>query len=412
MLPPLRTDAAIQTIIREERGRILAHLTQRIGDVQLAEDSLQDAIEIALKKWPGTGVPESPAGWLTTTARNKAIDRLRRDRNFKAKQKEIAYLQEPVTSEGVSDISLIPDKRLEMIFTCCHPALPGKSRIALTLRTLGGLTTEEIAAAFLDRPATMAQRLVRAKSKIRLAGIPYQIPDREQFPERLSGVLSVIYLIFNEGYAASSGQDRQRTYLIDEAIRLGRIMYGLLPDQTEVAGLLALMLLHDSRRFARTDAAGRMVPLEHQDRALWQSHKISEGQNILKMAMAKQRIGPYQLQAAISALHVEAPSWEATDWPQILALYNLLYRINPSPVIRLNQAVATSYVKSPEAGLEVLASIPDDELKTYQPFFATRADLLRRAGETDQARQAFEHAIALSDNDSEIRFLETRIASL
>lgn len=412
MLPPLRPDAAIQAIIREDWGRILAHLAQRIGDVQLAEDSLQDAVETALKHWPETGTPRSPAGWLLKTARNKAIDRLRRDQNFIRKQSEIALLQEIASSDDTLKTNAIPDKRLEMIFTCCHPALPEKSRIALTLRTLGGLTTEDIASAFLDNPAAMAQRLVRAKSKIRLAGIPYDIPDHDLLPERLSGVLSVIYLIFNEGYAASSGTERQKISLVDEAVRLARIMSGLMPDKTEISGLLALMVLHDSRRLARSDAAGHMIPLEYQDRSLWERHKIDEGTRLLRAALRKQSIGPYQIQAAISALHVEAGNWEQTDWPQILALYNLLYQLNPSPVIQLNQAVALSYATSPENGLSHLEGIPAKSMSTYQPFFAAKADMLLRAGRQMEAKDMFETAISLSSNASEISFLQNRLDNI
>ena len=412
MLPPLQPDAAIQAVIREDWGRILALLTQRIGDFQLAEDSLQDAVETALKLWPETGMPWSPAAWLIKTARNKTIDRLRRDQNFARKQGEIAFLTDISQADNIIETRTIPDKRLEMIFTCCHPALAEKSRIALTLRTLGGLTTDEIAGAFLDKPAAMAQRLVRAKSKIRLAGIPYEIPGLKDLPERLSGVLAVIYLIFNEGYAASSGAERQRINLIDEAIRLARIMRSLMPEETEISGLLALMLLHDSRRSARTDKAGQMIALEHQDRSLWKRHKITEGQDVLKSAMGQKRIGPYQIQAAISALHVEALSWEQTDWPQILALYNLLYQMNPSPVIRLNQVAAASYAQSPEAGLDILETISRKDMETYQPYFAVKADLHLRAGNNGPARRAFEKAIALSRNESETAFLRARLATI
>ncbi len=414
MLPPLTLQRTIDRTVREEWGRILACLVKSVGDLQLAEDCLQDAVVSAMDHWQKTGLPKSPAAWLITAARRKAIDRLRRDRNFASRQDEISYLIE-LDNQALDDgeAELIPDERLEMIFTCCHPALAEKTRIALTLRTLGGLTTEEIAHAFLDRPDAMAQRLVRAKKKISLAGIPYKIPDSAVLPERISSVLSVIYLIFNEGYSASSGDALTRTDLIEEAIRLARIVNRLLPDDTEISGLLALMLLHDARRFARTGKLGELVPLETQNRRRWDQAKISEGVRILETVLPKRRLGPYQLQAAISAVHAQSPSWQETDWPQIEALYNLLYASQPSPVVRMNQAVAVSYARSPEAALTMLdEAAAGGVLDAYQPYFAARADVLVRAGRTQDARKSFNTAIKLSDNSQEKAFLHDKIAHL
>lgn len=414
MLPPLTPQRTIDRTVREEWGRILASLVKTVGDLQLAEDSLQDAVVSAMNHWQKNGLPDSPAAWLITAARRKAIDRLRRDRSFASRQDEIAYLIE-LDNQTLDDdhTEIVPDKRLEMIFTCCHPALAEKTRVALTLRTLGGLTTEEIAHAFLDKPDAMAQRLVRAKKKISLAGIPYKIPDSEVLPERTASVLSVIYLIFNEGYSASAGDTLTRTDLIEEAIRLTRIVHQLMPDDTEVGGLLALMLLHDARRFARTGKQGELVPLEEQNRGRWDKAKIAEGAHILETVLPKQRLGPYQLQAAVSAVHAQSPSWQATDWPQIEALYQLLYAVQPSPVVRINQAVAVSYARSPEAALAMLdeAAI-NGALDAYQPYYAARADMLARAGRTQDARTCFTTAINLSDNNLEKAFLHDKIANL
>lgn len=414
MLPPLTLERVIEKTVREEWGRILACLVKSLGDVQLAEDVLQDAIMVAMDRWKTAGLPNSPAAWLITTARRKAIDRLRRDQKLASRKDEISYLldlEHRMIDESASDD--IPDKRLEMIFTCCHPALEEKSRVALTLRTLGGLTTEEIAHSFLDKPETMAQRLVRAKRKISLAGIPYEIPDRTLLPQRISSVLSVIYLIFNEGYFASSGASLVRADLCEEAVRLARVVYGLLPDETEVGGLLALLLLHDSRRSARMGKQGNMISLQEQNRSRWDSSKIAEGEAILKQILPKQRIGTYQLQAAISAVHAQSASWDDTDWPQIYALYQLLYQIQPSPVIRINQAVAVSYMRSIEEALEMLTAAADGgDLDRYQPYFAARADLLARAGRCDEARACFETAIELTGNEAEKAFLTKKAALL
>lgn len=417
MLPPLKLTHVIENIVREEWGRILASLTKSLNDLQLAEDCLQEAVISAMSHWQKNGLPKSPAAWLIQVARRKAIDRLRRDQNFVSKQNEIAYLIElenQTSNEGEIDVmqNAIPDKRLEMIFTCCHPALEEKTRVALTLRTLGGLTTEEIAAAFLDKPEAMAQRLVRAKKKILLARIPYQIPDKEILPERLASVLSVIYLIFNEGYSPSSGDNLTRADLSEEAIRLARIISKLASDETEIIGLLALMLLHDSRRVARTGKHGEMISLEKQNRKRWDKAKIEEGIKLIKTALPKQRLGPYQLQAAISAVHAEANSWQQTDWAQIAALYNLLYAMQPSPVIRINQAIAMSYSQSLEAALKMLIEAnKKGMLDKYQPFYAAKADILSRMGNSIEANVSFKLAIELSNNAREKDFLIQRMSN-
>lgn len=414
MLPPFQLQQAIESTIQEEWGRILAALVKATGDLQLAEDVLQDAVEKALMHWPQHGLPKSPAAWLIQTARRKAIDHFRRGDHFNRLQPELSYLLDLENSiKGHEDEEVIVDKRLELIFTCCHPALEEKTRIALTLRTLGGLTTEEIARAFLNKPKAMAQRLVRAKKKIALAGIPYQVPDAELLPERLPGVLSVIYLIFNEGYSASFGKMVTRDNLSDEAIRLARICLQLMPEETEVAGLLSLMLLHDSRRFARQDKAGEMIALEHQNRNIWNRSKIGEGVNLLKRSLRRQKLGPYQLQAAISGVHAEAESWASTDWPQIAALYALLYRMQPTPVVRINQAIAVSHAQSAEAALEMLTQVEQESgISHYQPFYAAMADVLVRAGKNSEAAESIEQAIALSSNEAEKRFLSRKLEKL
>jgi len=398
----------------EKTGRILASLVKTLGDFQLAEDCLQDAIISAMGHWVRNGLPRSPAAWLIITARRKAIDRLRHDKTIADKQDEISHLLElEHQASGEGDPEILPDKRLEMIFTCCHPALEEKTRVALTLRTLGGLTTEEIALAFLDQPSAMAQRLVRAKKKISLAGIPYEVPSETALPERLFSVLRVIYLIFNEGYSATSGDCPTRTDLSEEALRLARIIRKLLPEETEVAGLLALMLLHDSRRSARIDERGEMIALEDQDRTLWDQAKIDEGALLLQAVLPRRPLGPYRLQAAISAVHAESPSWQMTDWDQIEALYMLLHSLQPSPVVRINQAIAVSYARSPERALAMLdEAASDGKLDRYQPYFAARADLLARAGRCEEAKACFERAIDLSNNRSERAFLTGKIARL
>ncbi len=410
MLPPLTSKATIEKTVREEWGRILASLVSNLNDFQLAEDCLQDAIVSAFDHWEKNGLPHSPAAWLITVARRKAIDRLRRTKTAAEKQNEVSYLIElEHQDKELDEVDIIPDKRLEMIFTCCHPALGEKTSVALTLRTLGGLSTEEIASAFLDKPDAMQQRLTRAKKKIALAGIPYKIPEKEDLEDRISGVLRTIYLVFNEGYSASSGDNLTRTDLSEEAIRLARIVHQLLPQQTEAVGLLALMLLHDSRRLARTGPDGEMIALSDQNRSRWNRAKINEGVSILKGALVKKRIGSYQLQAAISAVHAQSMSWAETDWVEISALYELLYDLEPTPIIRINQAVAISFSRSLERALEILdEAAADGELDNYQPYFAAKADLLFRAGRKAQALDNMKRAIALSDNHRERAFLEQK----
>ena len=409
-------DNLIDRTIRNEWGRILASLTATIGDLQLAEDSLQDAVESAIRHWSKNGLPNSPAAWLIQTARRKAIDRIRRDANFRSKEAEIAWLIELDADANARDSNMtqetaIPDERLRMVFTCCHPAIEEKSRIALTLRTIGGLTTEEIARAFLDKTEAMAARLTRAKKKIALAKIPYEIPQADALAERLNSVLNVIYLIYNEGYSALKGENLFRDELIGEALRMAGLLTQLLPEEPETAGLQALILLHESRREARTDDEGNLVPLEYQDRTIWDRPKITAGTTLLKAALSRGRIGPYQLQAAISACHSEALDWPDTDWAQIAALYELLLTMQPSPVIRLNYIYALSHTRALGEILERLERL-QNELETYQPFYAARADILKRAGQFEEARTAYDHAIALCDNATERSFLEKKRASL
>lgn len=389
----------------------MASLVNSTGNFQLAEDSLQDAVEKALAQWAENGIPENPDAWLLKTAKHKAIDQLRRKSRFAELQPDISYMLD-IAGQG-SDMdcdSSIPDKRLELIFTCCHPALDQKTRVALTLRALGGLTTDEIARAFLDKKSTMAQRLSRAKHKIVSAGIAYEVPPTEKLQERVNGVLAVIYFIFNEGYSASAGDTLIRSSLTDEAIRLGRVLLTLLPEHCEGAGLLSLMLLHDSRKPGRVDEHGGLVMLEHQQRNRWDKTKIREGTEILKRTLIKGQVGLYQLQAAISAIHAESASWADTDWAQISALYNLLYSVSPSPVVRVNQAVAVSYAQSAEAGLNLLDSLDNDSvIQQYQPYRIARADVLFRAGHTGEAQSQLRQAIEASENTLEKRFLEHRL---
>ncbi|NRB17476.1 MAG: RNA polymerase sigma factor [Rhodobacteraceae bacterium] len=406
MLPPRSLERAIERCVREEWGRILASLVKGLGDFQLAEDCLQDAVLVAIEKWAVEGLPKSPAGWLITVARRKAIDRVRRSANFASKQGQIAYLLDLENEFGEDedeDVEGFGDKRLEMIFTCCHPALEEKTRVALTLRTLGGLSTEEIASAFLDKVDAMTARLTRAKKKIALAGIPYRVPESDRLAERLGSVLTVIYLIFNEGV--------ERGDLSGEAIRLGRIVHELMPGETEVAGLLALMLIHDARRAARAGEHGEFVPLDTQNRARWNRKKIEEGVALLKEALVQGRVGPFQLQAAIHAVHGQADAWEETNWVEIAALYEVLYRVQPSPVIRINQAVAVSYAGSVARGLAMLDEVAG-ELERYQPYWAARADFLMRVGEVCQARKCYERAISLSTNAQEQGFLRGKLKLL
>lgn len=406
---------------RKEADRILASLISSVRDFELAEDSLQDAMLVALERWPREGVPRNPSAWITTTARHKAIDRLRRTTTLARKQVLMQELVEQEEQRGIEEMEdrAIPDERLKLMFTCCHPALAMDAQVALTLHTLGGLSTPEIASAFLVPLPTMAQRLVRAKRKIRDAGIPYRVPPTDLLEERLEAVFCVLYLIFNEGYAASSGNELIRRELCDEAIRLARVLVMLLAEEglyrqiPEALGLLALLLLHDSRRKARVGPEGELVLLEEQDRSTWDQNEIQEGLSLLERALHMKRPGPYQLQAAISALHAQARRPEDTDWAQIAALYRGLMRMTPSPVIELNRAVAVAMADGPLRGLALLNQ-PELEkaLHDYYLFHAARADLLRRAERLNEASVAYIQALDLCQNERERAFLRRRIAEV
>ncbi|AXB42558.1 RNA polymerase sigma factor [Amycolatopsis albispora] len=403
--------AAVAAAFREEWGQVVATLIRVTGDWDLAEECAQEAFSAALRRWPRDGVPRKPGAWLTTTARNRAIDVLRREAVGAAKLRELAVTPPPEDVEP--DESGVPDDRLRLIFTCCHPALPFEARVALTLRTLAGLSTAEIGRAFLVPEATMSQRLVRAKRKIRNAGIPYRVPPPHLLPERTSAVLGVLYLLFNEGYSASAGADLVRRNLCAEAIRLARVLVGLMPDEPEAVGLLALLLLHDSRREARLDAAGDLVLLEDQDRSRWDAGEIEEGTALLESALRRRQPGPYQLQAAIVACHATAVRAEDTDWPQIAALYERLARVAPSPVVRLNRAVAVGMAEGPAAGLLLLDELVEGgELAGYHLLPAARADLLRRLERAGEAAVAYREALELASTDAERRYLRRRLAEV
>jgi RNA polymerase sigma-70 factor, ECF subfamily len=400
---PALEPADIERVFREEHGRAVAVLVRRFGDIDLAEEAVQDAFAAAVARWPQTGPPPSPSGWIITTARNRAIDRLRREAGRDARHAQAALMY---TGDDAPDAwpddepeeGPVQDDRLRLIFTCCHPALSTGARVGLTLRLLGGLTTAEIARAFLVSEPAMGQRLVRAKAKIRDARIPYRVPNESDLPGRLGAVLGVVYLIFNEGYAASAGHDLVRDDLCAEAIRLGRLLTELMPDEPEALGLLALMLLVQSRRPARTTAAGDLVLLSDQDRSRWDPALIAEGQALVRRCLARRQPGPYQLQAAINAVHSDAAAPDETDWSQILALYDQLMAVAPSPVVALNRAVAVAEVHGPDAALPLLVDLGLDD---YHVFHAVRGDLLRRLGRDAESAGAYDEAIARAANDAE-----------
>lgn len=409
---PEELSRTFETLYRSESGRVLATLVRLLGDLDLAEESMHEAFAAALESWPRTGIPDKPRPWLISTARFKAIDAMRRRTRFDGAQRDlVAHVESRVDDASLEDEE-IEDDRLRLIFTCCHPALSPEGQLALTLREICGLTTEEIARAFLVTPATLAQRIVRAKAKIREASIPYEVPAPQELPERLNAVLQVIYLVFNEGYSAAAGAEVTRAELTGEAIRLGRLLTELQPEP-EVMGLLALMLLQESRRAARTSATGELILLENQDRSLWNREQIAEGVAWVERALKSRRFGAYTLQAAIAAVHAEAESTAATDWRQIVALYNHLVQIQPSPVVRLNRAVAIAMCEGPEAGLaQIDAVLEHGELANYYLAHSARAELYRRLGRTAEARASYEKALALTQQEPERQFLQARIRQL
>ncbi len=417
--PTEQTRELLDSLYRVDSGRILATLIRLLGDFDLAEEAMHEAFATALSLWPSSGVPANPRPWLISTARFKAIDALRRRARFDASQNELVrYLEAQASSaESSKEEDSLEDDRLRLIFTCCHPSLAPEARVALTLREVCGLTTEEIAKAFLTTPRTLAQRIVRAKVKIRDTPIRYEVPTPQELPERLGAVLQVIYLVFNEGYSAAAGAEVTRAELTGEAIRLGRLLNELQPEpavpKAEIMGLLSLMLLQESRRAARTSSAGELILLEHQDRSLWNREQIAEGVALLEQALKSRRFGAYTLQAAIAAVHAEAGSAAATDWRQIVALYNQLVQIQPSPVVHLNRAVAIAMRDGPEAGLaHIDAVLEDGELENYYLAHSARADMCRRLGRTAEARSAYEKALALTQQEPERQFLQDRIRQL
>ncbi|MFI8581880.1 RNA polymerase sigma factor [Ectopseudomonas khazarica] len=404
--PPLTE--LIERLYRDESRRVLATLIRLLGDFDLAEEALHEAFRSAVEQWPREGVPDNPRAWLVSAGRFRAIDSLRRQRRFQP----LDELVDVPGEDDAQEVELLEDDRLRLIFTCCHPALASDAQVALTLREVCDLSTEEIARAFLSSPSTLAQRIVRAKAKIRDARIPYEVPGRNELPERLEAVLRVVYLVFNEGYFASSGDSLTRSQLSDEAIRLGRLLLELLPEP-EVQGLLALMVLHESRRQARSAADGEVILLEAQDRRLWDRELIAEGEALVLQALHSRRFGPYSLQAAIAAVHAEAASLEETDWAQIVGLYDELLRLNPSPVVALNRAVALAMHEGEEVGLmEVERLLASGELDGYHLLHAARADLLRRLGRTDQAIAAYRQALALAQQGADRQFLQKRLEEL
>ncbi len=412
-MAPRDRDSVVDRTFRQESGQAVATLIRVLRDFDAAEEAVQEAFVAALERWPRDGVPGNPGAWITQVARNKAIDRVRRERNLRDKAALLERLEalrppDPGPAEQVAAQGEIADDRLRLIFTACHPALAPEARVALTLRTLGGLSTAEIARAFLVAEPTMAQRLVRAKAKIAKAGIPYRVPDAEQMPERLPGVLATLYLIFNEGYLASSADGLVRADLCAEAIRLARVTLAMLPGEPELRGLLALMLLSDARRPARVDAGGEAVPLERQDRSLWNREEIAVGLRLSEEAAAAGPVGPYTVQARIAAAHASAAHVEDTDWARIVRLYEWLAVLTPSPVVELNRAAALAMSEGPERGLALIDAI--EGLDDYQPLHAARADLLRRLGRDAEAGAAYARALELSTNPVERRFIEARLA--
>jgi RNA polymerase sigma-70 factor, ECF subfamily len=403
----------VDAVYRSESRQVLATLIRLLGDFDAAEEALHDAFTVAVEQWARDGVPANPRAWLVSTGRHKAIDAMRRRARFDASRTELAKQLESSPSDAEEwDEESVADDRLRLIFTCCHPALPPGAQAAMTLREVCGLTTDEIARAFLTRPSTVAQRIVRAKAKVRDARIPYVVPSETDLPDRLDAVLRVVYLVFNEGYSASSGGSLTRPDLSGEAIRLGQLLVELLPEP-EAVGLLALMLLHDSRRAARTSPTGELILLDDQDRSLWNRDQIAEGASLVKQALSSRRIGPYTIQAAIAAVHAEALNAAATDWARIVGLYDVLVQADPSPVVELNRAVAVAMRDGPLAGLELVdAILARGDLENYHLAHAARADLCRRLGRTAEASASYERALGLTKQEPERRFLERRLAEL